>query len=100
MEFDETKAVEYINSVLLANGRSSYDEDEILNIIDMIWDYYEENGLLDIDNDEDDDPIPTEEIIDYVTRMINKDKGAKIDYSDIPTIVNAEIAYEDSLDEN
>lgn len=98
MEFDEIKAVEAINSSLLANGRTAYSEDEILNVIDMIWDYYEENGLLDIDDDTDEE-IEISEIIDYVTRMIKKDKGANLDITDIPLIVNAEIDYENSLDE-
>ena len=42
MEFDELKAVEFINTSLKQHGRSPYDEDEVLNVIDMIWDYYEE----------------------------------------------------------
>ena len=57
--FDENKAVEYINNALIESGKSAYPEDEILNVIDMIWDYYEENGLLEIDAnfeaDEDED---------------------------------------------
>lgn len=99
MEFDETKAVEFINAALGQQGISPYPDDEILNVIDMIWDYYEENGLLDIDDADEDDAIPVGEIIDYVTRMIKKDKGASVRLDDIPLIVNAEIAYEESLDE-
>ena len=93
MEFDEEKAVEFINSYLKEKSGKSYPADEILNVIDMIWDYYEENGLLDIDADDDEESITNDEIIDYVTRMIKKDKGASIDVNDIPTLVAAELAY-------
>lgn len=98
MEFDENKAVQFINGVLLSKGRKPYPEDEILNIIDMIYDFYEENGLLDID-DVDDDDIPTlDEILEYVTRMLRKDHLAKVDPADLPIIINAELDYEESLD--
>jgi len=100
MEFDENKAVELINKALIDNGRTPYHDDEILNIIDMIWDYYEENGLLDIDtcDIEDDDIATLDEILDYVTRMLKKDRHAKVAIEDLPTIINAELDYEESLD--
>lgn len=100
MDFDETIAVEYINDILRKNGIDAYPEDEILNVVDMIWDYYEENGLLDIDSDDsDDDSIPVDEIVDYVARMVKKDKSSAIRLEDIPMIVDAELSYEESLDE-
>ena len=56
MEFDETKAIEFIKSRLPENA-PNYDDDEILNIIDMIFDYYEDNGLLDINADDEGEDI-------------------------------------------
>ena len=47
MEFDESNAVAFINDRLREAGRNPYPEDEVLNVVDMIWDFYEENGLLD-----------------------------------------------------
>ncbi len=99
--FDENKAVEYINNALIESGKSAYPEDEILNVIDMIWDYYEENGLLEIDAnfeaDEDEDEDISSELCDYIARMLKKDRQALIKSEDISTIVDAEIEYEDSL---
>ena len=98
MEFDEFRAVSFINDRLIEAGRTPYPEDEVLNVIDMIWDFYEENGLLDVDADdeaEDDDIEP--EMIDYVNRMLRKDKGASIDPEDVPLMVRAEVDYEDSV---
>lgn len=97
-QFDENKAVKSINKALVDAGRQPYNEDEILNVIDMIWDYYEENGLLDIDDDfDDEDEDIAADLCDYVARMLRKDKGASIVAEDIPIIVDTELAYEDSL---
>jgi len=99
MEFDENRVVEYINRSLESSGRPAYDSDEILNVVDMIWDFYEENGMLDVDLEEDDDPEDDveQDLVDYVCRMLSKDKAACVLAEDVPLIVKAEIEYEDSL---
>ena len=98
-EFDENKVVDAINNALTAAGRTPYPDDEILNIVDMIWDYYEENGLLEPDwDDDDEDEVTLDEIISYVTRMLKKDKGANVSIDDLPIIIEAEIDYEESLE--
>lgn len=97
--YDETQATIRINSALAAAGRKEYDGDEILNVIDMIWDYYEENGLLDIDDEfeaEEDEDIASE-LADYVTRMLKKDTASAIKEEDVRLIIDAELQYEDSL---
>lgn len=82
----------------LAPDRPNYDSDQLLNIIDMIWDWYEDNGLLDIDADcADDDEVNTQALVQYVTRMLARDKGATIETPDIETLVMAELAYEQTL---
>ncbi len=98
MEFDEQKAIEFINARLAEAGRPTYPDDEVLNVIDMVWDFYEENGLLDVDlsDDEGDEDIEPD-LIDYVTRMLRKDREAQIDPQDVHLMVHAEIDYEDSV---
>lgn len=97
MEFDELKAVAFINQRLREAGRKEYPEDEVLNVVDMIWDFYEENGLLDVDGDDEPDEDIEPDMIDYVVRMLRKDKGASIDPADVPLMVRAEVDYEDSV---
>ena len=96
MEFDENKAVDFINSRL---GDKKYPSDELLNVIDMMYDYYEQNGMLDPDNDDDDTEDIEKELTEYVVKMLRRDKLAKIDVADVPAIVKAELDYEDSLDD-
>ena len=97
--FDENDAIEFIRTRIGEDMSAKYCADDILNIIDAIWDCYEENGLLEIDADEDDDAMPEDEINTYVVRMMRKDKGCKVDPADIDAIVRAELEYELSLEE-
>lgn len=96
MEFDETQAIKYMRrSVPEASG---YDDDELFNVIDMIFDYYESNGMLEIDLDDDADTEPeTDDIIAYVCRMLARDKGAKLDAAHAGPLVRAYLDYENSL---
>ena len=43
--FDENDAIEFIRKKLGDEISGMYSDDDILNIIDAIWDCYEENGL-------------------------------------------------------
>lgn len=98
-EFDESEALDFIRANAGSERVSAYSDDDLLNIVDMIWDYYEINGMLDIDADADDeeDSLP-EDITVYVKRMLKKDAGAKVSADDVYDIVRAELAYEASLD--
>ena len=100
-EFDENKAIAYMRKSLSEEQSLKYSDDELLNLIDIIWDFYEQNGLLDIDvieDDPDEDPeAMISELIDYAERMIKKDRNATLAPELIESLVKAEIDYEDSL---
>lgn len=100
-EFDENNAIRQMRAALPADVASIYDDDELFNVLDMIWEYYEENGMLEIDMEDDDDA--DEDIVgdltDYVTRMLRKDKGAKLDPQYVRALVEAELDYESSLED-
>lgn len=95
--FDEDKAVAIMNSRLEESGRQKYPSDELINVIDIIWEYYEENGMLEVDDDDDDDENIAADLADYVRRMLKKDKQSAVSPDDIDIIVEAELEYEDSL---
>lgn len=91
MEFNEDEAIKYIISKL-GEAYAGTDEDEILNVIDIIWDYYDENGLLDLDNDQDTD---VDELLAYCKKTLAKDPGCPFSTDEIERIVMAELEYED-----
>lgn len=98
-EFDENDAVDFMRNSLPVEAKTIYDDDQILNLIDIIWDYYEQNGLLDIDidddNDDNNDILP--DLIDYAQRMVKKDRNSIISLEHIPILIEAELKYEDSI---
>ncbi len=98
MEYDETIAIKQMRRAVAPERAATYSDDELLNIIDMIWDYYEENGMLEIDLEDDiEDEDLNGDLVDYVRRMLKKDKRAKVDPEDVPALVEAELKYEDSI---
>lgn len=96
-EYDETKAIAFMRGRLSEDKAHKYDDDELLNVIDMIWDYYEANGLLDFDSDDVSDNDELADIVAYVKRMLAKDKDALVAPEDVKELVEAELAYEDSI---
>lgn len=96
-EFDENEAIKAMRASLPEGRSQVYSDDDLLNLVDIIWDYYEVNGLLEIDMDEDETEVSVADIVDYAERMIRKDKGANIAPDDIPGLVEAELDYENSL---
>lgn len=100
MEYDEDLAIKYIRNYVPNDIGECYDDDEILNIIDIIWDYYEDNGMLDFsDIDYGDDDVDVSELVSHVEAMVAKDKSAKVAKEHIAEIVKGELAYENSIEE-
>ncbi|MDE6271072.1 MAG: hypothetical protein K2M12_09505, partial [Muribaculaceae bacterium] len=79
-------------------GGDAYDDDQLLNLIDIIYDYYEDNGELDIDFDEDsDENAELKALTDHARRLLAKDAGNLIRPEHLPALIAAEIEYEMSL---
>ena len=101
-EFDENAAARFINAALTEKYDITYPDDEIINIIDMIWDWYDENGFTDIDFDEDAEDEDTDAVIGkiagYVKKLLAKDSDSPIDPLHVECIVRAETDYENTLD--
>ncbi len=99
MEFDEKLVVKYMRDAISEASSKLYDDDELLNVVDMIWDWYDDQGLLEIDNEADDEEINVDALIKYVRKMLSKDKASPILQEDVEPLVMAELRYEQSLDE-
>ena len=98
--FDEDKAIIFIRNYVGEKISAKYSDDEILYIIDTIWDYYERNGFLSLELDETDEEIlDPDKLIAYVKKEIANDKELIMDPADIGSIVKAELEYEASLED-
>lgn len=92
-EYDELKAIEYIKGKLSQEKQNAYSDDDILLIIDAMFDFYDEND--DFFNDEQ---LEVDELIKYVKKAVKKDADNVVSLDDIETIIKAELEYEDSLE--
>lgn len=99
-EFNEDCAISYIRKN--AKTTRKYSTDDILNLIDIVWDYYEDKGLLSLEFDDemsDDETVDRDELVAHTARLLAKDKGNKIVPEDVAPLVDAELAYEVWLEE-
>lgn len=94
-EYDEIEAV---NLMMAALPESVRDTDSVCEVLDLIYDYYDDNGDLEIDLDDDDDNEDIAEMVDYIARMMAKNPPAMaFTDAEIAAMVKAEIEYENSL---
>lgn len=91
--FDENEAVDFIRRQVKADNIS---DSQILEIIDGIYDYYEETGALDLDFDDDDDLKDCGEDEFEISEYIARESGFS-DMDLLTKIVRAELDYEASL---
>ena len=93
-EYDENEAIGLMAATLPAELR---DNDAVCEVLDLIYDYYDENGDLEIDF-EDDSESDFEEIADYVEKYLKKNTVSVVfTREQLVAMITAEIEYEESL---
>lgn len=100
-QYDEDEAVDFIRKKISEKGveAGKYTSDDILEVIDIIWDFYEDNGMLDLNLAEEGEDPEEKHIAEHVVKMVRKDRDCRIAPEDVPAIVAAELEYEATLDE-
>ncbi len=99
-KFDEDEAVKFIRAALPKEVAEKYDDDEILCIIDIIWDYYEKKGFLSLNLEEtDEEVLDVDDLTKYVKKEVKNDQELLMDPKDVEQIVKAELDYEESLED-
>lgn len=97
--YDEQEALKFIRAFVPAEIKDKYSDDEILFVIDTIWDYYESKGMLELSSDvTEEEQLDVAPLVDYVKKEVKKDGQLMLDMADIEYIVKGELAYEESLD--
>ena len=100
MKYDEDDAIKFIRETLPQEVSEKYSDDEILYVIDIIWDWYERNGYLKIDAGvTDEEELDIEKLTAFVAKEIKKDGEVLMDPQDIDLIVRGELQYEESIED-
>lgn len=98
--YDEQKAITFIRSYIPDNVSELYSDDEILYVIDCIWELYEKKGLTSLEDIEaEDDLLKVDDITAYVNQCIKKDREILMDPKDVDYIVKGELEYEKTLED-
>lgn len=98
-EFDENAAVAAMRKALSPEKAEKYTDDDLLEVLDLIFDHYEESGALDPDLEDDDldEEAEINAAVEYIARFLRKSKDNRIEAEDLPALVKAELVYEESL---
>lgn len=98
--FDENDAIVFIRNFIPSDIKNKYSDNDILLLMDTMFDFYDEN--------EDDDELYNEDIVNdeafinrivnYVKKSIRKDPDNAIEMDDVKHLVLGEINYESTLD--
>lgn len=100
MKYDEDDAIKFIRETLPKEVSEKYTDDEILYVIDIIWDWYERNGYLKIDAGvTEEEELDIDKLTAFVTKEIRKDGEVVMDPQDIDLIVRGELQYEESIED-
>lgn len=96
IEYDEDESVKFIRKSLPEEMQNEFSDDEINYIVDLVYEFYEEKGFLDEDDDKDIE-IDEDELLDYVIKTARKDKIRDFTDEQVEAIVAGELAYCDTL---
>lgn len=97
-EYDEDEAVKYIQNYLPQEVKGKFSDNDINYIIDIMYDFYDEKGLLDEDVSGDEVvDLDEDELIAYVLKNIKKDKLINFTEEEVTFIVQGELHYCESL---
>ncbi|MDR2816708.1 MAG: hypothetical protein LBB62_08420 [Proteiniphilum sp.] len=100
LDYDEDNSLRFIRENLPEEMQGDLSDDEINYIVDLIYDFYEEKGYLDENDDDSEIEIDEEELLEYIYENTRKNKDIiGRDYTDeqIEAIVAGELAYCDTL---
>lgn len=93
LEYDDEAAIAFIRNQIPQEMKDKYKDDDYYLLLDTIYDFYEKKGYL-----KDDDEVVDIDV-DELTTFVYKElkKGMAISQEEVGFMVDAEIAYCDSL---
>lgn len=99
-DLDDEKTIEFIKNYLPQDLKNKFTDDEYYYFLDLIDEYYAQSGILEAQPDADGCiEIDLEKIVDYIVKEAKKDEMGDYDPEEILFIVQGEMEYADTLDE-
>lgn len=93
--YDDDEAVRFIRNYIPQELKEKFSDDDICYIVDLIYEFYEEKGYL--EDSETEVEIDLDELTEFVVKQSHKDEVGSYTEEEIQFVVDAEIAYCDSI---
>ena len=97
--FDENDAIKFIREYIPGNIKNKYSDNDILLLMDTMYDFFDEEDDDDFDEENFDDEAYLNNIVNYVKKSIRKDPENAIEMDDVKHLVMGELEYEATLDD-
>ncbi|MDD2476532.1 MAG: hypothetical protein PHI32_11540 [Dysgonamonadaceae bacterium] len=97
LEYDEEESVKYIQSSMPDDLKGQLSSDDINYLVDLIYEYYEDKGFLD-DDDDDNVEIDEDDLINYVIKNAKSDNIKEFTQEQVQAVIEGELSYCDTLD--
>jgi hypothetical protein len=95
MEYDEDAAILFIRNQLPQEMKEKFSDDDLTYIIDLIYEFYDSKGFL--SDEEKSVEVDLDELTAFVVKNAKKDKVGNFSDEEVQFIVDAEIAYCETL---
>ena len=97
---EDARAVAFIKNNLPQELKEKFSEDELYYFLDVIAEYYTNNGTFDVEPDEDGYiDIYLDKVVDYVIKQAKKDEIGTFEHDEILFVVQAELDFNESGEE-
>lgn len=96
LEYDEDDSLKFIQEHLPEEMQNKFSDDEINYIVDLVYEFYEEKGFLE-ENDDTEVEIDEDELLEFIIKNARKDAIREFTDEQIEAIVAGELAYCDTL---
>ena len=93
--YDEDDAYKFILDSIPADAKARINDEKIEYVLDVVYEYYDENGLIDEDSTEE-ASIDEEDMFKFILKCSKKDKMA-LSEDDIQLILDGEYEYGKTL---
>lgn len=93
--YDEEDAVKFILNFLPEDAKKSIDDSKIEYVLDVVYEFYDENGLIEEDSTEE-ASIDEEEMFKYILKVSKKDK-MQLTEEEVQLILEGEFEYGKSI---
>lgn len=100
LEQDDLVEVAFVRNHIPQELKELVTDDDLIYFGDVIFDYFDSRGLIGEEGDDEaDSEFDYEELLSYVIKSARRDQVASLDDEQIGFILQAELAYYDSLAE-